>query len=172
MRPSSATWPKVTSGCVGTPDLVDPHPTSSRFWLVPERSAWACNPRVVSEREAHAYLRHLVALHLPWILFPLGVVLAGVGFGPGALLIPLAPLVWVVAILSGAVRAVVRHRHKPLFGADSIVAETNWWNGWAPIPDAAAALGRDARQMKKVAWGSTILAVALFALLPVVALVR
>ena len=55
-----------------------------------------------------------------------------------------------------ALRAVRRGRGKPLFGGDGIQAEANWWLGWGPLEEAAVALNRDARRVRRMAIASLI----------------
>ena len=126
----------------------------------------------VDESEARAYLRNLVALHVSPLLFAGGMVAgaAGVSDVAGPLLI-VGFIGWGATLTVAHVRAARRHRGKPLFGGDSIAAEANWWIGWGPIEEAAAATSRDPKRLRSLAKRTLVLTVVLFvAVLPAAAL--
>ena len=96
----------------------------------------------MNRRDARAYLRSLTAIHLSVVLVALGGLVAFAG--------------WSLAVVAGMFRAVRRGRGKPLFGGDGIQAEANWWLGWGPLEEAAVALNRDARRVRRMAIASLI----------------
>jgi hypothetical protein len=126
----------------------------------------------VGESEARAYLRNLAALHVSPLLFAGGMVAgaAGVAELAGPLLV-VGFIGWGATLTAAHVRAARRHRGKPLFGGDSIAADANWWIGWGPIDEAAAATSQDPKRLRSLAKRALILTVLLFvAVFPAAAL--
>ena len=111
----------------------------------------------MNRRDARAYLRCLTAVHVSVVLFALGglVAFAGLPLVGGPMLVVGAAM-WSLAVVAGMFRAVRRGRGKPLFGGDGIQAEANWWLGWGPLEEAAVALNRDARRVRRMAIASLV----------------
>jgi hypothetical protein len=78
---------------------------------------------------------------------------------------------WTLALIAGWFRAARRNRGKPFFGGDGIQSEANWGLGWGPMEEAAAATGRDAHGLRRIAIASIVVGAASCALwFPVAAL--
>ena len=111
----------------------------------------------MNRRDARAYLRSLTAIHLSVVLVALGGLVAFAGWSlVGGPLLVVGAAMWSLAVVAGMFRAVRRGRGKPLFGGDGIQAEANWWLGWGPLEEAAVALNRDARRVRRMAIASLI----------------
>jgi hypothetical protein len=92
--------------------------------------------RDMSEADARAYFRTLIALHGSALLFIGGMVAGAAGLSLGGPALLLGFVGWGATLTAAHVRALRRHRGKPLFGGDSIAAEAIWWTGWGPIPES------------------------------------